>query len=332
MSEFRQDPITGRWVIVASGRAHRPRRFGSWSEPTEAEPCPFCPGNEALTPPELWAARGAHSAPDTPGWLVRVVPNKYPALSIAESPTVSQDPLYRLQPASGTHEVIIESANHDVTLSGLDENQLWQIVSAYGARLRERSRDSRWHYALLYKNHGEGAGATLEHVHSQLVAMPEAPQAAEEELQQAKAHYHSAGSCIYCTIIERESARRERLVFENTHFVALCPFASRFAYETWLMPKKHLPAFTDTPEEATRAFARALGEILRCLDVALANPPLNYFIHSMPLDDGAQVYYHWQLRILPQLARAAGFEWGSGAHINVIAPEDAARVLREALR
>jgi UDPglucose--hexose-1-phosphate uridylyltransferase len=329
--EFRRDPITGRWVIIASGRAHRPRQFGSVGEHTQAEPCPFCSGNEALTPPELWAARVSNSLPDTPGWLVRVVPNKYPALALGESAIVSDDPLYRSQPALGAHEVLIESASHDVSLSAVDENQLWQIVSAYRARLREHSRDPRWRYALLYKNQGDGAGATLEHVHSQLVAMPEAPQAADEELQRAKAHYQSARSCIYCTIIERETARRERVVFENTHFVALCPFAPRFAYETWLLPKAHLPAFVDSPDEVMHAFARALGEILRRLDVALANPPFNYFIHSMPLDGDTKGYYHWQLRILPQLARAAGFEWGSGAHINSITPEDAARILRNAL-
>lgn len=332
MRQFRQDPTTGRWVIIAPGRAHRPRRFGSSEERAEAEPCPFCSGNEALTPPEIWAARAAESAADGPGWRVRVVPNKYPALTEAEPAAGLTDNLYPSQAALGAHEVIIESPAHDVSLGTLSEDQFSRVVLSYRQRLRELSRDARWRYALLYKNQGDGAGATLEHVHSQLVAMPAVPQAPRQELERAKAYFQATGECIYCVLIERETGRPERVIFQDEHFLALCPFAARFAYETWLVPKNHLPAFADSPEGTVQAFARSLKEILKRIDAVLGDPPFNFFIHSMPIADGADKYYHWQLRILPQLARAAGFEWGSGAHINSVAPEEAARVLRDGLR
>ncbi|MGH7888298.1 MAG: galactose-1-phosphate uridylyltransferase [Candidatus Binatia bacterium] len=331
MGEFRRDPITGRWVIIAAERARRPRRLGSSNQQSETEPCPFCAGNETMTPPEVWAERADNGIENSPGWTVRVVPNKYPALAADGEQSKIIDRFYESQAGLGAHEVIIESPNHDVTLAGLNEDQFGRILRAYRARLRAVSQDCRWRYALLYKNQGDYAGATLEHIHSQLIAMPTVPQAAQEELNWAKEHYQATGRCVYCAIIEREIRQRERLVFEHESFIALCPFAPRFAYETWLLPKAHSPEFMNSHDEVNGAFARALGEILRRLQVALGDPPFNYFIHSMPLDDGAASHYHWQLRILPQLARAAGFEWGSGAHINSVAPEAAAELLRDAL-
>lgn len=331
MSQFRKDPITGRWVIIASERSQRPRQLGPSNQRADAEPCPFCPGNETMTPPELWAARSAGSAADRPGWTVRVVPNKYPALAPGNGRNHVADTLYQSRAGIGAHEVIIESPNHDVSWAQLDESQCAEIGRAYLTRLRALGRDRRWRYALLYKNQGDSAGATLEHVHSQLIAMPTMPQAARQELKRAREYYQASGRCLYCAVIARELERRERVIFEHDRFIACCPFAPRFAYEAWLLPKTHMAAFIDSSEDVIESFSRALREILTRLKVALGDPPFNFYLHSLPLDHGAAPCYHWQLRILPQLARAAGFEWASGAHINPVAPEAAAATLRDAL-
>lgn len=226
--------------------------------------------------------------------------------------------------------MIIESPNRDVRLASLSENQLAHIVQAYRARMRALSQDRRWRYALIYKNQGDRAGATLEHIHSQLIALPAVPKAALEELTGAKEYYQTTGRSIYCEIIEREVKGRERIIFEHENFVVLCPFAPRFAYETWILPKAHSADFAAGSDQNIVDFARALRETSARLKRALGDPPFNYCIHSMPID-AATHHYHWQLKILPQLSRAAGFEWGTGAHINSIAPENAARLLRDAL-
>ena len=330
MSEFRKDPITGCWVIIAPARAQRPRQLGASTPSAQGEPCPFCAGNETMTPPEVWAARHNPSVENGPGWTVRVVPNKYPALATDSEGKDSDDNFYESHAGLGAHEVIIESPSHDVSLASLSENQFAHIVQAYRARMRALSQDRRWRYALLYKNQGDRAGATLEHIHSQLIALPAMPKAALEESNGTKAHYQTTGRCIYCEIIEREEQGRERMIFEHENFVALCPFASRFAYETWILPKAHRAVFADSSAETIGDFARALRETITRLNRALGDAPFNYFIHSMPMDETATHHYHWQLKLLPQLSRAGGFEWGTGAHINSIAPEDAARLLRDA--
>ena len=284
-----------------------------------------------MTPPEVWAMRQNQSFENGPGWTVRVVPNKYPALAADSEEKNSTEQFYQSRLGLGAHEVIIESPSHDVKLASVSASQFVTIVQAYHARMRALSRDSRWRYALLYKNQGDRAGATLEHIHSQLIALPAVPKAALEELHSANLHYQTTGRCIYCEIIEREAKGHERIVFEHEHFIALCPFAPRFSYETWILPKAHSADFAASAEREISDFARALHETITRLDHALGDPPFNYFIHSMPMDQAARHHYHWQLKILPQLSRAAGFEWGTGAHINAVAPEQAARLLRDAL-
>ena len=329
MSEFRKDPITGRWVIIAAERAQRPRQLGALSNSSDEEPCPFCAGHEAMTPPEVWASRPQNTPADTPGWRVRVVPNKYPALEKSAKWQASNDRFYQSRHGLGVHEVIVECPDHVVNMADLSEAQFTDILSAYRARLSALRSERRWRYLLIYKNHGDRAGATLEHLHSQLVALPSVPKEALDEIDGAKAHFAATGRCIYCEMIEREIAQRERLVFDHDKFVALCPFAPRFAYETWILPKTHRAIFENSSEQETSQFARALRETITRLNHALDNPPFNYFIHSLPADDGTEDHYHWHLEILPQLSRAAGFEWGSGSHMTSVAPEAAARLLRD---
>jgi UDPglucose--hexose-1-phosphate uridylyltransferase len=282
-----------------------------------------------MTPPEVWASRMSNTAADAPGWSVRVVPNKFPALDCESTWQESSDSIHETRPGLGAHEVIIESPDHVVNLGDLDDDRLIDVLTAYRARLRAYRQDRRWRYLLIYKNQGDRAGATLEHVHSQLIALPDMPREASDEIAGSKGHYAATGRCIYCESIEQEIALGHRLVFNHDRFVALCPFAPRFAYETWILPKTHGAVFEQISEQENGAFARALSEAIARVNHGLGNPPFNYFIHSLPTDEAAADHYHWHLEILPQISRAAGFEWGTGSHINPVAPEDAAKLLRD---
>jgi UDPglucose--hexose-1-phosphate uridylyltransferase len=283
-----------------------------------------------MTPPEVWAQRDATTQPNTPGWRVRVVPNKYPAVEDRGTLTGRQAGIYESWNGLGVHQVIIESPDHLVNLGMLSEEQFADILSAYRDRMRDLQRDSRWDYLLLYKNQGNLAGATLPHVHSQLVALPFVPTQAIDELRGTKMHHQLTGRCLYCDIIQQELTHGERLVTATNNFVTFCPFASRFAYETWILPKNHQAAFVESSEADILALADVLRDVIRRLNGALENPPFNYFIQSTPVHETASAHFHWHIEILPQLARAAGFEWGSGSHMNSVAPEDAARLLRDA--
>jgi UDPglucose--hexose-1-phosphate uridylyltransferase len=330
MPEFRQDPVTGRWVIIAPGRATRPRQMTAPSIPALREACPFCAGNEALTPGEVWALRDPASEANTPGWTVRVVTNKYPALDDRGTEINRSDSFYRTAPALGVHEVIIESPDHLVNLNELDAEQFEKILRAYRARWLALALDRRWRFLMIYKNHGDRAGATLEHVHSQMVALPQVPPQAVEEINGVNQHFTVTGRCVYCDIIEHELTHGERLVAQSEYFVVLCPFAPRFGFETWILPRKHAAAFERTSDHELVALGRTLREVISKLNGLYDNVPFNYLLHSARADLGSAEHYHWHLEILPQLSRAAGFEWGSGMHMNSIAPEEAARLLRGA--
>jgi UDPglucose--hexose-1-phosphate uridylyltransferase len=330
MSEFRKDPVSGRWVIIAAERSQRPRALGVGPASSESEPCPFCAGNEAMTPPEAFADRANPDQPNSPGWRVRVVPNKYPALESKAFRHSRDDGLYESMNGVGVHEVIIESPDHVTELSQLSDEQIGVLLRVYGHRLRHWRADPRWRYLLVYKNQGERAGATLEHVHSQFLALPAVPKEVGAQIAGMKRHYETAGRCIYCDMIEKEIAQGERLVSIDERFVVLCPFAARFAYEISILPKEHVPLFEESTESDTSDLARVLRQTLTRLNRTLGKPQLNYVIHTAPVDEASSGFYHWRLDILPQLTRAAGFEWGTGMHINPVAPEAAARLLRAA--
>lgn len=331
MSEFRKDPVTGRWVIIAAERAKRPRQRSVVNSSAGIEPCPFCAGNEVMTPAEVLAYRDPLAPPNSPGWRVRVVPNKYPALEASAARQTQNDGLYESMNGVGVHEVIIESSEHVTDVGQLSEEQITLVLRAYRARLRHWREDPRWRYLLVYKNQGERAGATLEHVHSQLIALPAMPKEVVDKIDGMKRHYASTGRCIYCEMIEKEIAHRERLVSNHDRFIVLCPFAPRFAYETWILPRVHAPVFEESSEPDAIALARTLRDTLARLNQTVDEPPFNYVIHTSPIEDPASSHYHWRMEIMPQLTRAAGFEWGSGTHINPVAPEVAAGLLRSAV-
>ena len=331
MAELRHDPITGRSVIIASERAKRPRQQHDKSDQNrkQTEPCPFCAGNEALTPSEVWALRKDGTRADQPGWSVRAVPNKYPALESSRASIAKKDGIYESAGAIGAHEVIIESPEHLTDMGALDVDQWTDVVRAYRARFATLGSNPLWRYLLLYKNQGERAGATLEHVHSQVIAMAALPQSMTDELSRAKARTESTGRCAYCEMIQSERAS-ERRVMESQNFIALCPFAPRFTYETWVLPRKHTAAFEHNTDEACADLALFLRDFFLRLNRVLDRPPFNYVIQSKPPHVDADGYFHWRMEILPQLNRAAGFEWGSGLWMNSLAAEEAARRLRDA--
>jgi UDPglucose--hexose-1-phosphate uridylyltransferase len=331
MPELRKDPVVGRWVIIASERSRRPNDFtgNSPASMNGGKPCPFCVGNEDKTPPEVLAYRKPGSSPNAPGWTTRVVPNKFPALQIEGGLERRGEGLYDRMNGIGAHEVIIETTEHSKELSDLAAEQIENVLWAFRDRVVDLKNDSRFRYILLFKNHGEAAGASLEHGHTQLIATPIIPKVVTEELDGSLQHYRLKERCVFCDMIDQELREGRRLVMENEHFVSFEPFAPRFPFETWLLPKNHVSAFEDSQRSEFASLARALKETLQRVNRALNRPHYNFIIHSAPCRDSRLDYYHWHIEIMPKLTKVAGFEWGTGFYINPTAPEEAAQYLRE---
>ncbi len=330
MPELRKDPITDRWVIISTERGRRP---GDWFvEPKTRSGgfCPFCPGNEDKTPPEIVATRPNHSAPNTTGWNIRVVPNKFPALQIEGDLNRRGEGLYDLMNGVGAHEVIIESPNHLAELSDLPVEHVKDILLTYRQRILDLKNDTRFKYILVFKNRGTAAGASLEHSHSQLIATPIIPKRVQEELYGARRHFELKERCIYCDILRQELHSGKRVVVAREGYVALEPFAPRFPFETWLLPIRHASHFEATEPEHYHGLAVTLQETLQRISSALEDPHYNFILHTFPVQEPASLEYHWHLEIIPKLTKVAGFEWGSGFYINPTPPELAAQHLRDA--
>jgi UDPglucose--hexose-1-phosphate uridylyltransferase len=338
--ELRKDPITRRWVIIANERAARPSDFAK-GEP-EAAPsatCPFCEGREATTPPEIAAIRRPGTSPDTAGWQVRVVPNKYPALRIEGSTNITMEGMFERMGGVGAHEVIVETPEHAAHPGVMRADQLASVLWMYRERYRDLDGDPRFKYLLLFRNHGRQAGASLAHPHSQLIALPIVPKRAEEELEGAQAYFAREGRCIFCDILRQEAGaenssiangNRQRVVWKNDEFVAFTPYASWCPFELWILPRRHTASFGALRDEQITPLAEVMQAVLGRLHTCLSNPPYNYIIHTAPYDAKVDHFYHWHIEVLPRLSQVAGFEWGSGFYINTVPPEDAARYLREA--
>jgi UDPglucose--hexose-1-phosphate uridylyltransferase len=331
MPELRKDPILGRWIIISKERKERPTDF-----PVEVTAglggfCPLCPGNESFTPPEVLAFRdGGHNA-NGPGWKVRVVPNKFPALVIEGDLSKEGIGLYDRMNGIGAHEVIIESANHNEKLSDFAPAEMALVFKAYKERIIDLEKDQRFRYVMVFKNHGRAAGASLEHSHSQLIALPILPRMIVSELAGARSHYKYKERCIFCDIIRQEMQQKERVVCQNERFITITPFAPRMPFEMWILPKRHSSAFYAQDDAEIYALAELFSETLRRLCKFIPNVPYNYVLHTDPLRSGGLDYYHWHFEIVPKLTSIAGFEWGTGFYINPLPPEEAALYLRESL-
>ncbi|MEK6776707.1 MAG: galactose-1-phosphate uridylyltransferase [bacterium] len=330
MPELRKDPIIGRWVIISTNRGKRPTDFGESLIKRNGGFCPFCYGNEKVTPPEILAFRKNDSAPNTEGWSLRVVANKFPALQIEGELNKRAEGIYDKMNGVGAHEVIIETPHHDKTLSSLPLEKVEDTLWAYRERISDLKKDPRFKYILIFKNEGLSAGASLEHSHSQLIALPIIPKRVSEEIQGALVHYRYKERCIYCDILHQELESRIRVISENEHYVAMEPFTPRFPFETWILPKAHQSSFEQMPREKYALLAAILQDTLKRIDKTLNIPPYNYILHTSPIGEEVNDYYHWHIEIMPKLTKVAGFEWGSGFYINPTPPEEAAEFLREA--
>ncbi|MBI5056182.1 MAG: galactose-1-phosphate uridylyltransferase [Nitrospirae bacterium] len=328
MPELRKDPVSGRWVIISVERGKRPTDFGMRTLTKKGGFCAFCEGNERTTPPEILAFRPDGSKPNTPGWTLRVVPNKFPALHIEGNLNRAGEGIFDRMNGIGAHEVIVETPNHSLTLSSMPLKSIEDALWAFHHRITDLKRDPRFKYVLVFKNEGEEAGASLEHTHSQLIALPIVPHLVEEEIEQAKQYYSYKERCIFCDIMRQELNSKTRVISENEDFIALAPFAPRSPFETMILPKKHESSFM--PDGKFTLLAQILQKTLKQIDKVLEMPPYNLMIHTSPFKIETNEYYHWHIEIIPKLTKIAGFEWGSGFYINPMPPEDAAKFMREA--
>jgi UDPglucose--hexose-1-phosphate uridylyltransferase len=326
--ELRRDPIVGRWVIISTERARRPSDFPAAPRRRKGGPCVFCGGQEQWTPEEVWAFRPGPGEPNTPGWQLRVVPNKFPALRIEGELEPSGEGLFDRMNGVGAHEIVIESPDHDATIERLPVAHLAEVFRAYRDRILDLAKDPRLEYVMVFKNHGDLAGASLEHTHSQLVATPVVPLMVEEELAGALQHLRIKKRCIWCDIIRQERQGGGRIILDRDGFVALAPFAPRFPFETWILPAVHRPRYEETPGAHFAGLAGVVRQVLGRISEFLDDPPYNFMLHSAPLRASALDHFHWHLEIIPKLTRVAGFEWGTGFFINPTPPEEAVKYLR----
>ncbi len=331
--EWRKDPTTGLWVIIAPWRSKRPYDFDIHSGEGKTYPCAFCMGMEEHTPHEVFRLVGDDNREQ---WLVRVFPNKFPALRRGEEFFVQGgDGLHEKMGGFGVHEVIVETPEHYADFSQFSQYRMEKVLYVYRERIARWEKDSRLRYCLIFKNQGIHAGASMFHPHSQLIATPLIPKRVEEELIQAQHFYENQKKCLFCALIEAEMNQRVRLVYHNDHFVAFIPHAARFPYEIWLLPVLHHASFLGM--EYFSSCAQALRIILQALRKALGELTFNFVLHGAPYERNPEdrkyaSIYHWHLEIIPFSTRMAGFEWGTGFHINPTSPEKVACSLREIIR
>jgi UDPglucose--hexose-1-phosphate uridylyltransferase len=333
MSEIRQDITTNEWVIIATDRAKRPHDFVKPHKPLPPEfdpKCPFCPGNEAKTPPEVLGYRSG-GAPNSPGWWIRVIPNKFAALSPKGAGGPKRDVeagFFRKMDGVGRHEVLIESPKHNQYFPDYDDKQAEEVVIALRERYLDMHTDPSIKVVIIFKNHGEQAGTSLAHPHCQTVSTPIVPQSLRRKLAVATRYYDDNGGCLYCDIIEQEVKAGKRVVEESNHFAVFHPFASGVPFETWILPKKHSACFGfmdfDAAKDLGHVLKRNLGRIFKLL----GNPDYNIVVHTAPVNEENEDYFHWHLRIIPRLTMLAGFEIGSGIFINTALPEETAAAVK----
>jgi UDPglucose--hexose-1-phosphate uridylyltransferase len=329
MSELRRNAVTGRWVIVNTDPKKRAADFTRESVIVTPDPtCPFCEGHEHMTPHELMATRLHGGAANGPGWSVRVVPNQVPVLRVEGALERHGEGLFDKMTGIGAHEVIIESPRHEDTLATMSESAIDGVLWAARERMRDLKNDRRFKSIVVFKNHGAAAGALVGHSHSQLVALPIVPRDVRDELVGAQAHFQAKERCVYCDILRQETREGTRLVSENADMVALAPYAPRYPFETWILPRRHQSHFEDAWRHEYTALARLIADVLKRMNKALENPPYNLLIHSAPVNEAPVEHYHWHVEIMPKVTRTSGFERATGCYVNPTSPEEAAEVLR----
>jgi UDPglucose--hexose-1-phosphate uridylyltransferase len=326
MPEIRSNPVTGDWVIIATERARRPEEFArrrstSMLPPVDPE-CPFCPGNEDKTPAEQFRV------PADGGWLVRSVPNRFAALTPEGDVGRHAHGFRMVLDGVGLHEVIVESPVHNVTTALLPVAHVAHILDAYRHRLRAFYRDRRIEHVIVFKNHGEAAGTSLTHPHSQIVGMPVLPSQLRVRLEEAVRHWGNEGRCLYCRTLAEELDEGARVIVENDSFAAFVPYAALSPFHVWIFPKHHGACFGEITDTQLADLAAVLRDVLARVYVGLENPDFNYVIRSLSPQESAVKYFHWYISLIPRVTKSAGFELGTGMFINTALPEHSADFLR----
>ncbi|MBD3402751.1 galactose-1-phosphate uridylyltransferase [candidate division GN15 bacterium] len=328
MPEFRQNLATKDWVILATERGKRPSDFEKERKQREPAPaydtnCPFCKGNESQTlePTYVWPA------PDD--WKVRVIPNKFAALDPNLSTTRSHVGLFLAAKGFGLAEVVVEHPEHNVNIVSMELEQVTQMLRACRERQAAISQNPKINLVQIFRNYGQGAGTSLIHPHSQIIATPIVPPHVRFPMEQAVLYYDKYGSCVYCDLVREELRQAERVIIESENFVAFCPYAARSPYECRIYPKRHEPSFVLVDDEELYELASVLRDLLGRVHTGLNDPDYNYIIRSSPIGDENTRHLHWYIVVIPKISIPAGFEIGTGIYINTVAPEASARHLRD---
>ncbi len=328
MPQLRKDPVTSRWIIVNVEKPLAKELVKLRPHEKSSKTCPFCPGNELMTPPEIAVYPKKGAAKGQSGWQVRVIPNKFPALQIEESTEKAAVGIYEKVGGFGAHEVIIENPDHAREIADAPAEEVELVLRAYRDRCLDLQKDTRFKYILIFKNYGADAGASLEHPHSQLIALPVVPSRVQGEVKGASRHFEYTERCIFCDILKQESTSKKLTVFDGEDWVAMAPFASRLPFETWILPKSHQSSYSLVSDDQLKSLALTVKTTLLKMKKALKDPPFNFMIHTLPLQAKEGNSFHWHLEIIPHLTEVSGFELGTGFYLNATPPELAAEVLR----
>jgi UDPglucose--hexose-1-phosphate uridylyltransferase len=328
MSELRRDPITGRTVVMAPERLSSTRLWRATTTPNGNGLCPFCEGHEHLAGREILAWRASGQSYNGPGWRVRVVPNRIPALRVESQYAEPTTALFQTLGGLGAHEVIIESPYHRADWSSMTADDIRMVLWAWRERMRDLRRDVRLKAFLIVKNVGASAGATLDHPHSQLLALPFVPLHLDDELTGARERERKDHRCAFCALIDEELASNVRVISSDPDTVAISAFASRVPFETWILPRRHLSAFNDECDNGLVAIAERVRDTIHRLHEVLNAPPYSVLLHTAPVGESASSY-HWHMEVIPRLAPPGGLAWDGGIHINPVTPEEATRALRD---
>ena len=328
MADFRWDPVNGQWVIIAENRGHRPNDFQTSVDRNTASDCPFCYGNEDLTPKEIAVYR---SGENNGRWNTRVFANKYPAVhqNGGSSCQVNVGP-YRKGDFLGHHEVIVESPDHKTSFSQLNDDETDCAFRAYRDRIGSFARDPNLKHAMLFKNCRPEAGASIEHLHSQILCTSVTTEKITRRVGRARQYFEANGRDIISAVVGFESVEQVRVICESEHFIAFCPFASRFGYLVSVAPKTMSSPFHQLSDAKACALGRFVRSIVVKLESCLPDAAYNLLLHIPPFDVAAEDYYQWHIEIFPRLTNPAGYEWGTGCWINPVSPEEASQALREA--
>lgn len=335
MIELRKDIVSGRWVITGTKDADE--FFQSLKlEEKDIKKCPFCSGNENLTRPEIYALRENQSPANTPGWSLRVIPAITGFLKIEGDLRRRGVGIYDATDNIGAHEIIVESPEHIKNISDLPAEQIRKVLKVYQGRIIDLEKDKRLKYCLIFKNQRPKTPYRVGHTHSQLVGLAATPKAIKDELSNSRQYYGYKERCLFCDIINQEKLAKKRIIEENEDYLAFIPYAARFAFETWIIPKVHNPDFSKEREAPLGNLAQVLKNSLQRIVKLLNDPPLTYVFHTMPYPRPRPGYwntvekdYHWHLEICPQVTEVSGFEWGSGFQIQPLAPEMCAPLMRD---